>query len=130
MIGDYKMKKIILSTMLAFASVSLMASENASASKSGAFSSKTIDGAGLYKQRCSVCHGVKAKKTPLKNMLPIAGMDATILARITRAYRDQDESHGTAHNIYRENQMMKEATNGLSNQQIGAIAKHINGLIK
>ena len=124
------MKKIILSAILALASVGLMASENASVSKSGVFPSKQIDGAGLYKQHCAVCHGEKAQKSPLKNMLPIAGMDATILARITRAYRDQDESHGTAHSMYRENQVMKEATNSLSNQQIGAIAKHINSLIK
>ncbi len=124
------MKKIIFFTLLAVASISLMASENASSSKSDAFSSKPIDGAGLYKQHCIVCHGEKAQKTPVKNMVPIAGMDATILARITRAYRDQDESHGTAHSMYRENQVMKEATNSLSNQQIGAIAKYINSLIK
>ena len=124
------MKKIILSAILALASVSLMASENASVSKSGAFPSKSINGVALYTQHCAVCHGEKARKTPLKNMLPLAGMDATILARVTRSYRDQDESHGTAHAMHRENQVMKEATNSLSNQQIGAIAKHINGLIK
>ncbi len=124
------MKKVILSSILVLVSVGLMASENNSASKSGAFSSKQIDGAGLYKQHCTVCHGEKAQKTPVENMVPIAGMDVTILARRTRAYRDQDENHGTAHSMYRENQVMKEATNSLSNQQIGAIAKHINGLIK
>lgn len=124
------MKKIIFSTFLVFASGSLMASENASANKSGALSLKQIDGAALYTQHCAVCHGEKGQKSPLKNIAPIAGMDATILARITRAYRDQDEKHGIAHSIYRENQVMKEATSSLSNQQIGAIAKHINGLIK
>jgi len=123
-------KKIILFTVLALTSVSLMASENASTNKSDAFSSKSINGAVLYKQHCALCHGDKAQKSPVENIAPIAGMNATLLARITRAYRDQDEKHGTAHSIYRENQIMKEATSSLSNQQIGAIAKHINGLIK
>ncbi len=124
------MKKIILSTFLVLSSVGLMASENASASKSGAFSSKPIDGAALYMQKCAVCHGEKAQKSPVKNIAALAGKDATLLARMTRAYRDQDESHGTAHSMYVENQVMKEATNNLSNQQIGAIATFINGLSK
>ena len=124
------MKTTILSTILVLASVSLMASENVSSKQSGAFSSQSIDGAALYKQHCTVCHGEKAQKTPLKRMIPIAGMDATILARKIRSYRDLDESHGTAHSMYVESQVMKEATNSLSNQQIGAIAKHINGLVK
>ena len=124
------MNKIILSTFLLLASVSLIASEKASSTKSSTFSSKPKDGAALYKQHCAVCHGEKAKKTPVKNIAPLAGMDATLLARMTRAYRDQDEKHGTAHSIYRESQIMKEATSSLSNQQIGAIATHINGLSK
>lgn len=112
--GGYKMKKIILYTLSAFSSVSLMA----------------VDGAALYKKRCAKCHGEKAQKSPLKNVAPIAGMNTTILARITRSYRDQDSRYGTAHTMHRENQLMKEATSSLSDQQIGAISKHINGLEK
>ena len=124
------MRKIIFSTLLALVSISLMASENASVNNLGTFSSKPINGAALYKKHCSLCHGEKAQKSPVKNIAALAGKNATLLARMTRAYRDQDERHGTAHSIYRENQVMKEATSSLSNQQIGAIAKHINGLGK
>jgi len=124
------MKQIVFSTILALASVSLIASENISTNKSGAFSSKPINGEVLYKKRCALCHGEKAQKSPLKNVAVLAGMDATILARITRAYRDQDERHGTAHAMHRENQVMQEATSSLSDQQIGAIAKYIEGLVK
>ena len=124
------MKKIILYTILVLASISLMASENASARKSDISLSKQMDGVALYKKRCALCHGEKAQKRPLKNVAPIAGMDATILARITRSYRDQDSRHGTAHAMHRESQVMQEATSSLSDQQIGAIAKYISGLVK
>ena len=116
------MRNIILAVLLA--SGSLVAAESVQSNKSG------VDGEAFYKKRCSVCHGANGEKTPLKGMIPIASMDATSLARKVRAYRDQDERHGTAHSIYRENQVMKEATSSLSNQQIGAIAQYINGLIK
>ncbi len=86
------MKKIILSALLV--SVSLVASESVPANKSGAFSSKPIDGAALYKQRCATCRGEKAQKGPIKEIASIAGMDTTILARKIRAYRDQEARHG------------------------------------
>jgi cytochrome c553 len=90
--------------------------------------SKAIDGAVFYKKRCSLCHGEKAKKTPLKNMVPLVGMDASILARKIRAYRDQDEMYGIAHNVYESNQMMKDATYSLSDRHISAIAVYISQL--
>ena len=113
------MRNIIIAALLA--SGSLVAAESVQSNKSG------VDGEAFYKKRCSVCHGEKGQKTPMKGMIPIASMDATSLARKVRAYRDQDERHG-AYAIYEDNQVMKEATYSLSNQQISAIATHISGL--
>ncbi|WP_373004868.1 cytochrome c [Sulfurimonas sp.] len=103
------MKKVILSVLLAGAS--LMA----------------IDGAALYKQKCVACHGSTAQRGPMNIVAPIAGMDISILARKIRSYRDQEERHDPD-GKYKDNQMMKDSTSSLSNQQIGAIATYINGL--
>ena len=110
------MKKIILSILLV--SGSLMAADTAP---------KAVDGEAFYKKRCSICHGEKGNKTPLKGMIPLASMDASVLARKVRAYRDQDERHG-AYAIYEDNIVMSEATYSISNQQISAIATYISGL--
>ena len=86
-----------------------------------------VDGAKFYKKRCSVCHGDKGEKTTLKGMIPLAGRDAGQLARKVRAFRDQEERHG-AYAIYEEDQVMREATYSISNEQISAIATYLSGL--
>jgi len=118
------MKSIIIAALLA--SGSLMAADSVQADKAGTFSSD-VDGAVFYKKRCAVCHGEKGEKALLKGMIPIAGLDAGALARKVRAYRDQEERHG-AYAIYKTNQVMREATYSLSNEQISAIATHISGI--
>jgi len=119
------MRNIIIAALLA--SGSLVAAESVQADKSGASSSTGVDGAAFYKKRCSVCHGEKGQNVPLKGMKPLAGMDATSIARTVRAYRDQDQRHG-AYAIYKTNEVMKEATYSISNEQISAIATYISGL--
>jgi len=118
------MRSIIIAALLAGGS--LMAADSVQTNKSGSFSSD-VDGAAIYKKRCSVCHGEKGEKALLKGMIPIAGLDEGVLARKVRAYRDQEERHG-AYAIYKTNQVMREATYSISNQQISAIAKYISAL--
>jgi len=103
------MKKII--TVLLLASISLMAA----------------DGAKLYKQRCSLCHGEEAKKSPREGISALAGMDATVLALTIRAYRDQDNRVGT-YTMHKSSQIMKDSTSGLTRDMIVAIAKYVSGL--
>ncbi|HIE41485.1 MAG TPA: c-type cytochrome [Candidatus Aenigmarchaeota archaeon] len=117
------MKNIIIAVLLA--SGSLVAAESVQANKSG--TSTGIDGAKFYQKRCSVCHGEKGHKTPMKGMIPIASMEAGALARKVRGYRDQEERHG-AYAIYEDSQVMREATYSLSDPQISAIATYISGL--
>jgi cytochrome c553 len=107
------MKNIIIAALLA--SGSLIAADSVQANKSGSFSATEVDGAAFYKKRCSVCHGEKGEKALLKGMIPIAGLDASVLARKVRAYRDQEERHG-AYAIYKTNEVMREATYSISNQ--------------
>ena len=110
------MRNIIIAALLA--SGSLVAAESVQAG---------VDGEAFYKKRCSVCHGEKGKNVTLKGMKPLAGMDATSIARTVRAYRDQEERHG-AYAIYETNQVMREATYSISNEQISAIATYLSGL--
>jgi len=124
------MKKIILSVILLLTSIILNANEHTFSNQVNKGVLKPFDGKALYEKRCASCHGKNAKKSPLKNVPALAGRNATVLARITIAYREQDSSHGTAHTVNRVSQMMKEATCSLSNQQIGAIAKYIERLPK
>lgn len=119
------MKNIAIAILLI--SGSLIASESVQTNKSGASSSASVDGEVFYNKRCSVCHGAKGQKTPLRGMKPLAGMDAGALARKVRAYRDQDERHG-AYAIYEDNIVMSEATYSISNEQISAIATYLSGL--
>ena len=119
------MKNIIIVALLA--SCSLMAAESVPANKSGSSSSTGIDGKAFYEKRCSVCHGEKGEKADLTGMVPLAGMDAGVLARKVVAYRDQEERHG-AYAIYKDNEVMREATYSISNQQISAIATYLSGL--
>jgi len=117
------MKKFIIFALLA--SGSLMAAESVQANKSGA--STGVDGKRFYEKRCSVCHGINGEKADLKGMAPLAGRDAGQLARKVRAFRDQEERHG-AYAIYETNQVMREATYSISNEQISAIATYLSGL--
>ncbi len=118
------MKNIIIAVLLA--SGSLMAAESVQASES-ASASTGVDGAKFYKKRCAVCHGEKGEKASLTGMTPLAGKDAGKLARKVRSYRDQEERHG-AYAIYQTNEVMREATYSLSNEQISAIATYLSGL--
>ena len=113
------MKKLILSALLA--SVSLMAAE----SVSGAF--KPINGESLYQKHCAICHGEKAEKSPLEGVSPLAGWDAVKLALTIRDYRDQNERTG-AYTLHKNSRVMKDATVGLSQNEIVALAKYISSL--
>jgi len=103
------MKKITI--MLLLASMSLMAA----------------DGAKIYKQRCSLCHGEKAQKSPREGVPALANRDVTELALAIRAYRDQDENIGSYTN-HKSSQVMKDSTSGLTRDMIVALAKYISGL--
>ena len=122
------MKKMFFCTLVVFVGTGLMASETTSTSEAQRYGSQNIDGKSLYIKRCASCHGKNAQKSPLRGVSTLAGRNATIIARITLAYRDQDNRHGVAHSINRVSQVMQEATSSLSNRQIGAIATYIHGL--
>jgi cytochrome c553 len=119
------MKNIIIAAILA--SGSLVAAESVQANKSGSFSSTDIDGAAIYKKRCSVCHGEKATKIPETGVAALAGMDATRLARRIRSYRDQDSEVG-AYTMHRSSRVMYDSTDDISNEQISALAKYVSSL--
>jgi len=105
------MKKIILTALLA--SAGLMAAGNAV---------PTEGGAALYMKKCSICHGVKADETPIKNMKPIAGMKAEKIAKILKFYQDDERiGHG-----YSEN--MVNSTVFLSQRAIDEIATYVSTL--
>jgi len=117
------MKKIILTALLA--SVSLMAADSVPVGKSGGF--VPIDGATLYQKHCALCHGEKAEKSPLEGVSPLAGWDAVKLALTIRSYRDQNERTGT-YTMHKNSRVMKDATVGLSQNEIVALAKYISAL--
>jgi cytochrome c len=105
------MKRVIFTVLLA--TVGLMAAEGAASAQ---------DGAALYMKKCSICHGPKADQTPIKNMKPIAGMDATKLAKVLKFYQDDDRiGHG-----YSEE--MVNSTVFLSQKAIDAIATYVSTL--
>ena len=118
------MKKIIISALLS--SVYLIAADSAISNKSGGFT--TIDGATLYKKRCSLCHGKNGQKVPNGSTTPLAGMDDTKLALRIRAYRDQDSNVGSGYVMHKNSQIMKDATQNLSTDRIVKLAKYINNL--
>ncbi len=98
------------------AGASLMASEGVK-----------VDGAKIYQQNCAVCHGEGGKKVPKGGVGILAGKDATKLARSIRAYRDQDNEVG-AYTMHKSSQVMKQATDDLSREQIVALATYISAL--
>lgn len=104
------------------ASASLMAAEGVKAN-----TKVEADGAKIYKQRCSLCHGATGKDVPDKAVGPLAGRDATELALKIRSYRDQDSDVGS-YTMHKDSQVMKDATSNLSTEQIVALAKYINSL--
>jgi cytochrome c553 len=112
-----KMKRVIIIALLAGGS--LMAAESA---KAIPFSPKAY-----YEKNCIVCHGAKGEKSPQKGIAPLAGRDATILARTIRAYRDQDKDVG-AFTMHKDSEVMKFATISLSDPEISALAKYISEL--
>ena len=117
-IGGYKMKRIIFGLLLV--SVSLIASGN---------SISLEKGAALYIKKCAICHGENADKTPIKNMKPIAGMEAEKVGRILVNYQNditEDDlriSHGY-------NEIMVGATLYLSRKDIDNIAMYVSSLKK
>ena len=119
------MRSIIIAALLAGSS--LMAADSVQANKSGSFSSKDIDAAAIYKQRCATCHGEKATKSPETGVAALAGMDATRLALRIRAYRDQDNEVGS-YTMHKNSRVMKDSTDDLSREQIVALAKYISAL--
>ena len=117
------MKKILFIALLV--SVSLVAADGEQDNKSGVFLS--VDGAVVYKQKCALCHGKKGQKVPSGAVGVLAGRDAVRLALEIRAYRDQDKDVG-AYTMHKSSQVMKDATSGLSDKKIGALAKYISSL--
>jgi len=111
------MKRVIIIALLAGGS--LMAAESA---KAIPFSPKAY-----YEKNCIVCHGAKGEKSPKEGIAPLAGRDATILARTIRAYRDQDKDVG-AFTMHKDSEVMKFATISLSDPEIGELAKYISEL--
>ena len=85
-----------------------------------------MDGAAQYKQRCSICHGENANKTP-GSAVPLAGRDAVRLALEIRAYRDQDDVVG-CYTKNKSNQIMEDSTSALTREHIIALSKYISGL--
>jgi cytochrome c553 len=112
------MKKVIFVALVA--SVSLMAAESAATE---------VDGATRYMQKCSICHGPKADKTPIKNMKPIAGMDAQKVARILVNYQN-DASQDDQRIAHGYSQEMVNSTVYLSRKDIDNIAKYVSSLKK
>ncbi len=119
------MKHILMIVLLA--SVSIVAAEKEKSNKADGVLSVAIDGAKLYKKRCAICHGENGTKSPKSGVGAIAGMDATRLALLIRAYRDQDEDVG-AFTMHKSSQIMKDSTINLSSEHIIALAKYISGL--
>jgi cytochrome c len=105
------MKRVIFTALLA--TVGLMAAESAIS---------TQDGAVLYVKKCAICHGANADKTPIKNMKPIAGMEAEKLAKVLKFYQDDERiGHGYS-------QEMVNTTTFLSQKAIDAIALYVSTL--
>jgi cytochrome c553 len=115
------MKKIIIAVLLTC--VGFMAAEGAQANMSG----YSVDGAKMYKQRCSLCHGEKAEKVPTDSVAALAGRDVVELALKIRSYRDQDNDIGS-YTMHKESQLMKDATSNLSREAIVALAKYISSI--
>ena len=110
-IGGYRMKKVIFTALLV--TVGLMAAEAELSLEKGA---------ALYAKKCAICHGANADQTPIKNMKPIAGMDAQKLARVLKFYQDDDRiGHGYS-------QEMVNTTTFLSQKAIDAIAVYVSSL--
>jgi len=110
------MKKVIFVALLA--GVSLLAAES---------TTNTVDGATRYMQKCSVCHGAKADETPIKNMKPIAGMDAQKVASILVNYQN-DASQDDQRIAHGYSQEMVNSTVYLSRKDIDAIAVYVSTL--
>ena len=117
------MKKIIFT--LLFAGVSLIASESTTTTKSSGFI--PVDGAAIYQNHCSVCHGKDAKKVPAGASAALAGRDAVRLALTIRSYRDQNKDIG-AYTMHKNSEIMLQETSKWSDRQISAIAKYLSGL--
>lgn len=115
-IGGYEMKKIILTALLA--SVSVMAADSVVTAP---------DGKARFDRKCAICHGPTANKTPIKNMKPIAGMEAQKVASILVNYQNDaaQENERIAHGYSQE---MVESTVYLSRKDIGAIATYVSTL--
>lgn len=117
------MKKIIFTVL--FTGISLIAADSAKVTNSGGF--VPIDGAELYQNHCSVCHGKDGRKVPTGASSALAGRDAVRLALTIRSYRDQNKDNG-AYTMHKESEIMLQETAKWSDRQIGAIAKYISGL--
>ena len=117
------MKKIISAVL--FTSISLIAADNAKVVKSDGF--EPTNGAEIYQQHCSLCHGTDGRKVPAGASSILAGRDAEKLARTIKAYRDQDSRLGM-YDMHKSSELMQQETVEFSDSQIGAIAKYISEL--
>jgi len=105
------MKRMVFTVLLA--GISFVTAESSVSIK---------DGAALYIKKCAICHGANADKTPIKNMSPIAGMEAEKVAKILKFYQDDERiGHGYSSE-------MVNSTMFLSQKAIGAIASYVSSL--
>ena len=105
------MKRMVFTVLLA--GISFVTAESSVSIK---------DGAALYIKKCAICHGANADKTPIKNMSPIAGMEAEKVAKILKFYQDDERiGHGYSSE-------MVNSTMFLSQKAIDAIASYVSSL--
>jgi len=124
------MKKIVFPMLLA--TIGLIAAESNVPYKSGLLLPPQADK--IYAQECAHCHGKDGKQTTFTGLAnvsyaPIAGMDATALAKTLKEYRGgvKSRDYGTL-NKYGYGAVMKSATVDLSWDELDALATYINGL--
>ena len=83
------------------------------------------DGTVVYAKKCAICHGAHAEKSPIKNMNPIAGMNAKKVGSILLDYQNK-VTKDTGRISHGYSQEMIEATVSLSRKDIDAIATYVS----
>ena len=95
--------------------------ETTVAEKSAPAETASLDGATLFSQKCSACHGTKAEKSALSKSQIIAGWKEDQVKTALKGY--QAGTYGKDMKA-----VMQGQAKGLSDEQIDALAKHISTL--